>query len=269
MILDPPLTTLFEDSALPRHELPPALVDAYGGAIGFPRPCVYANFVASVDGVVALPDATESGHLISKSSRADRFVMGLLRACADTIVIGAGTFRKTHGALFRAEAIYPEGAAAFAELRMRLGLAPTPRFVLVTRSGSVDTAEPALDGALLVTSRAGEQSLRGRVAATTEVVALGADTVLLADVMALLKKQGRTAILTEGGPSFFAEAVRAKLVDELFVTTSPSLFGRYANDRRKSLAAGLDLGGVPLDLLGVKRHGSYLFLRYALTRSSP
>ncbi|HVW30285.1 MAG TPA: dihydrofolate reductase family protein [Polyangiaceae bacterium] len=263
MILDAPLETLFERTDLPRFDLPPSLQQAYGGAIGFRKPCVFANFVTSVDGVVALPEPTESGHIISKSSRADRFVMGLLRACADTVMVGAGTFRKTRGARFRADAIYPDGAAAFAELRARLGLAPAPRFVVVTRSGNIDTGEPALDGALVVTSRAGEAALRGRVSPNTEVVALGADTLLLADVVALLRKRGAESLLTEGGPSFFAEAASARLVDELFVTTSPALFGRFTNDRRKSLADGMDLGGLPMELVSAKRHGSYLFLRYA------
>jgi riboflavin biosynthesis pyrimidine reductase len=265
VILDQPLETLFEEPSLPCYEMPGALLEAYGGALGFRRPCLFANFVTSVDGVVGLAEPTESGHLISKSSRADRFVMGLLRACADTLIIGAGTFRKVHGAVFSAEAIFPPGAEAFTALRQRLGLPPRPRFVVVTRGGNIDTAEPALDGALIVTSRIGENALRGRLSPNTEVVALGADTVLLGDVMTLLRKRGAETILTEGGPSIFAEAVRAGIVDELFVTTSPLLYGRYGNDRRKSLTDGLDLAGTPMNLLGAKRHGSYLFLRYAFT----
>jgi len=264
VILDEPLETLFERTDLPRFDLPPSLSQAYGGVLGFQRPRVFANFVTSVDGVVALPEPTESGHIISKSSRADRFVMGLLRACADTVLVGAGTFRKTRGALFRADAIYPDGAAAFAELRERLGLPREPRFVVVTRSGTIDPGEPALEGALVVTSRVGEAALRGRVSPNTEIVALGADTLLLTDVVALLRKRGTVLLLTEGGPSLFAEAARAKLVDELFVTTSPSLFGRFGGDRRKSLADGTDLAGLSMELLAAKRHGSYLFLRYAL-----
>lgn len=266
MILDEPLTTLFEKRELPAFELPAELLRGYGGGLGFGRPSVFANFVTSLDGVVALPEQTESGHLISKSSRADRFVMALLRACADAVLVGAGTFRKTRGALFTPDAIFPDAGGAFAELRSRLGLAPSPRFVVVTRSGSVDPAEPALKGALVVTSRVGEAALRGRVSPETEVVALGADTLLLPDVIALLGRHGCQLVLTEGGPSFFAESVRAGIVDELFVTTSPALFGRYGNDRRKSLVDGFDLGGRPLELLSVKRHGSYLFSRYAVSK---
>jgi riboflavin biosynthesis pyrimidine reductase len=260
-----PLETLFERAELPRYDLPSSLVERYGGSLGLATPCMLANFVSSVDGVVALPDASgESGEIISGGSAADRFVMGLLRACADTVLVGAGTFRKGRGHVWRAEVIFPDEAASFAELRRRLGLDPQPRFVVLTRSGAIDTKERALDGALIVTSRAGESALRARVSASTRVVALGADTVRLSDVVALLRREGSRILLTEGGPSVFAELVQARLVDELFLTSSPALFGRYTDDRRKSVTHGLDLAGVPMELLGVKRHRSHLFLRYGL-----
>jgi riboflavin biosynthesis pyrimidine reductase len=268
MSMGEPLETLFERAARPAYELPGVLAERYGGSLGFPSQCLFANFVSSVDGVVALPDARESGAVISGSSAADRFVMGLLRACADTVLIGAGTLRKGRGHLWRAEVIFPDEAESFAELRRHLGLEPHPRFVVVTGSGAIDPAERALDGALVVTSRAGEATLRGRVSASTRVVALGADAVRLSDVVALLRSEGSRILLTEGGPSLFAELVQAKLVDELFLTTSPALFGRYANDHRKSLADGLDLARATMELFGVKRHGSYLFLRYGL-RAQP
>src|SRR5205814_8393664 len=65
-------------------------VEEYGGN---PRwTGVAANFVESLDGVVALPEARgESGGVVSGGSEADRFIMGLLRACADAVLIGAGT----------------------------------------------------------------------------------------------------------------------------------------------------------------------------------
>ncbi|MEH0580458.1 hypothetical protein QBA54_39845 [Streptomyces sp. B21-108] len=79
-----PLLRLYEDPAAPRWSLPRALAALYGGDLGFPEPCLYANFVASLDGVVALgPEYPSSGSTISGREPADRFVMGLLRACAD------------------------------------------------------------------------------------------------------------------------------------------------------------------------------------------
>jgi riboflavin biosynthesis pyrimidine reductase len=88
----------------------------------------------------------------------------------------------------------------------------------------------------------------------------------LADVIARLQREGYPRLLTEGGPLLFARLLSEQIVDELFVTSSPNVFGRFANDQRKSLVDGLDVGGVALDLWSVRRHGSHLFLRYALQR---
>jgi riboflavin biosynthesis pyrimidine reductase len=262
----PALELLFERPGLPRFPLPRELNEAYGGDLGFDDQCLFANFVASVDGVVALAGDDESGHVISQDSEADRFVMGLLRACADAVLIGAGTFRKTRGHLWHADAIYPACAALFAETRRLLGLRPQPTLVLVTASGDVDPAEPALADALIVTSTRGEERLRGRLPPSTRLVVIGAASMKLQEVLALLRAEGARRVLTEGGPSILAELVAAKLLDELFVTSSPSLFGRFANDGRKALADGVDLAGTVLELSSVRRSGSHLFSRYSLRK---
>jgi riboflavin biosynthesis pyrimidine reductase len=259
-----PLELLFERSDLPRFELPSELLASYGGALGFESPRLFANFVASLDGVVALPGDAESGQIISGKNSADRFVMGLLRSCADAVLVGAGTFRKSPGHLWLPERIYPAAGAFFAEARQRLGLAARPQFVLVTASGDIDVTEAAVQGALIVTTRRGENRLRGRVPATTRVVVLDPDGVPLPAVLALLRAEGMPRVLTEGGPTLFSELVATKSLDELFVTSSPALFGRFAGDGRKALADGIDLGGAQLELLSARRHRSHLFLRYAL-----
>jgi riboflavin biosynthesis pyrimidine reductase len=259
-----PLELLFEQRDLPSFELPAALSENYGGTLGFASPRLFANFVASLDGVVALPGDTESGQIISGRNPADRFVMGMLRACADAVIVGAGTFRKSSGHLWFPDRIYPPGAAFFAQMRERLGLSAQPRFVLVSKSGEIDTTEPAIEGALIVTTEAGQSKLRARVPASTHVVALDADRIHLPSVVAFLRTGGFARVLTEGGPTLFSELVAEKLLDELFVTSSPALFGRFPADARKSLADGLDLQGAKLELMSVRRHRSHLFLRYAL-----
>jgi riboflavin biosynthesis pyrimidine reductase len=213
--------------------------------------------------VVALPAAGESGRIISGGNEADRFVMGLLRACADAVIVGAGTFRKAPGHMWDADAIYPAAARLFAETRSRLGLRPRPTLVVVTGSGTVDTTQPAVRDAIIVTTPAGAAML-ARVPSTTRVLVLGSSTIPLGGLLARLHAEGLHVLLTEGGPSLVAGFVAEKLLDELFVTVSPALFGRFANDRRKSLAEGIDLSGTPLELLTVRRHGSHVFLRYAL-----
>ncbi|MFL5312224.1 MAG: dihydrofolate reductase family protein [Myxococcales bacterium] len=258
-----PLQLLYERGGLPPFDLPEALRACYGGGFGLPERCVYANFVASVDGVVALRTDEESGHIISGGSEADRFVMGLLRACADAVLLGAGTFRKGGGHLWRAGHIYPPAAPLFAELRRRLGLREHPPLVVVTATGQIDPAQPALRDAVVVTTPAGEARLRGRLPPTTRVES---GPIRLGPLLEKLRAEGHRRILTEGGPSLASQLAAEGLLDELFLTRSPALFGRLEADGRKGLIDGVDLGGRGVDLLDVRRHESYLFLRYALRR---
>jgi len=262
----PALELLFERPDLPTSGLPEALVRAYAGELGVSGPRVFANFVASLDGVVALPGPAESGHVISQDSEADRFVMGLLRACADAVVIGAGTFRRSPAHQWQAGSIYPPATELFAQVRERLGLQPQPKLVVVSASGALDVARPALADAVIVTSVSGASKLRPVLPPEARLVVLDLQNLRLSDVINRLQSEGLPRLLTEGGPSLFARLVSEQLVDELFLTSSPALFGRLANDQRKSLTDGLDLAGTQLDLLSARRHGSHLFLRYALRR---
>jgi len=258
---------LFESAEPTSLSMPAALRDNYGGALGLPAQCVYANFVASLDGIVALPGDTESGQIISGRNPADRFVMGLLRACADAVLLGAGTFRKSSGHLWSPERIYPAAAPAFAELRAQLGLRECPQFVLVSGSGSLDVSEPSLEGAWLFTTPKGEAKLRARLPASVRLTVQDADEISLVDLLNSLRQAGHFRVLTEGGPSLFSQLVHERLIDRLFLTSAPALFGRFPHDARKSLAEGLDLGRAGGELRSVRRHGSHLFLSYALNAS--
>jgi riboflavin biosynthesis pyrimidine reductase len=275
MTIHPSLELLFEQQQQPHRPGPPsflmpqALVDRYGGPLGFDKVCVFANFVASVDGVVALGAGVdgESGHIISQGSEADRFVMGLLRACADAVIVGAETFRKSPGHLWRPEVICPESAQLFAEARRLLGLRPHPKFVLVTGSGIVDPKQPALDDALVVTSPSGEANLRGRVGGSTRLLVIDGTRPTMREVVARLRAEGLDRLLTEGGPTLVSQLAAEEQLGELFLTLSPALFGRYAGDGRRALTEGLDLRGARLELLSARRCESHLFLRYGLRTS--
>jgi riboflavin biosynthesis pyrimidine reductase len=265
-----PLERLFEREGLPAFGLPAALAAIYGGDFGVPRPVLYANFVSSIDGVVALATDAESGKLISGGNEADRFVMGLLRAVADAVLVGAGTFRKVTRALWHADSIYPPAGELFADLRRKLGLRPHPLLVVVTASGEIDRRHPALEDALIITTPTGEERLRGALPAGARIVVAEAQHIRGRALLDRLRAEGLQAILTEGGPSLAGELFREGLVDELFLTVSPRLFGREAGDGRKSLVDGADLTtavagqltGTSLALAGLRRHESYLFLRY-------
>lgn len=256
---------LFERADLPAFPLPDVLARVYGGVLGVRRPSVFANFVSSLDGAVALAGAGESGHVISGDSDADHFVMGLLRACADAVVVGAGTLRASPKHLWTAAKIFPPAAAAFAELRRTLGLAEEPRLVVVTGSGELDPASPALRDAIVATTQAGEKRLAGTLAPTARLVAFEAgDRMSLAPLFEFLRAEKMELVLTEGGPTLVGTLIAEHLLDELFLTVSPRLFGRYAGDARKALVEGVNLAGTALELSSVRRQGSHLFLRYGL-----
>ena len=257
-----PIERLFEREGLPSCPLPAALAASYGGDLGLARPGCCANFVASVDGVVALAGAGESGHLISGDDEPDRFIMGLLRAASDAVLIGAGTFRKAEGALWHPEAIFPEAAPSFALLRRQLGMSLHPLLVVVSASGVLDPAQPALRDALIVTTPQGEAQLHGRLPKGARLAVFETPRIPGRAVLNLLHAEGRQVILAEGGPTLVGQWLDEGLLDDLFLTRSPRLFGRQTGDGRKALVEGVDLDGRPLHLLSVRRHEAHLYLRY-------
>jgi riboflavin biosynthesis pyrimidine reductase len=262
-------TVLAEDEGLPRWDVPEALAALYGGAIGLDEPCVVANFVESLDGVVAVPRLSRSHAIIGDESKADSFMLALLRACADAVVVGSGTMLSSPNGTWRTDRAYPPAAEALAELRRMRGRPEQPLLVVVTAGGSFDPAHPVLEtGALVLTTEAAADSLRASVPEATEVVAVnGGDSVDLATGLDILRERGHPIVLAEAGPSMFGSLLASRLIDELFLTVSPVLAGRAAGAARLGLVEGVELlpeTRVAGRLRSVRAHGSHLFLRYGL-----
>jgi riboflavin biosynthesis pyrimidine reductase len=262
------LKVLAEAEDLPRWDVPDQLAELYGGAIGLDEPCVVANFVESLDGVVAVPRLPRSHAVIGDESEADRFVLALIRACADAVVVGSGTLLASPKGTWRIDRAYPPAADALAELRARRGRSEQPLVVAITTGASLDPAHPVLEsGALVLTTKGAAARLRPALPGAAEVVAVNdGDTVDLARALDLLRDRGCLVVLTEAGPSMFGSLVASRLVDELFLTVSPVLAGRGAT-ARLGLVEGVEL--VPQTriagrLRSVRTHGSHLFLRYGL-----
>jgi riboflavin biosynthesis pyrimidine reductase len=245
----------------------PAALERIYGRLGFRDRVIYSNFVTSLDGVVTLGASKSAGSVISGRNQADRFLMGLLRACADAVLLGAGTLRATPGHLWTPGHIFPDEAESFAELRAALGRKPQPRLVLLT-TGAVDPSHPAIvAGATILTTAAGAAELKHVLPATCDVIAVGErGEVDMVQAIAELRLRGHDVILTEGGPHVVGELVARGLLDEAFITVSPVLAGRD-RDERLGMIAGAELlpdHGVWSRLLSVRRHGDFLFTRYRL-----
>jgi riboflavin biosynthesis pyrimidine reductase len=262
-----PFDVLYE-ADLPRYDLPAELEAAYGH-LGFADRAVYSNFVSSIDGVVTLGSSPSAGSVISGRNRADRFLMGLLRACADVVLLGAGTLRATPGHHWTPQHIFPDFATSFANLRSQLGRKPDPRLVLLTSGGSIDTRHPAVvSGATIVTTESGARSLSA-LPDTCDVIEVGkSGPVDVVRAVEQLRSRGDRVILTEGGPHVMGELVRHGLVDDAFLTLSPVVAGRE-KETRLGMVAGVEFlpeKGRWGRLLSARRQGDYLFLRYALKK---
>jgi riboflavin biosynthesis pyrimidine reductase len=71
----------------------------------------------------------------------------------------------------------------------------------------------------------------------------------------------------EGGPTVIGDLLQNELLDELFLTLSPILAGRDGAGGRPGLVEGAELlpsTSISGDLVSVRKHGSHLFLRFAI-----
>ena len=230
--------------------LPAALAERYGGPLRVPPRFVYANFVSTLDGVVSFDaPGSESASAVSQGHAGDRFVLALLRAFADAVIVGAGTLRTEATSVWTPEHVFPEAGDAFAELRRTMHLRPHPLTVIVSASGYVARGLPALPSGVPTIIVTGTRRPR-------EIVDIAR------------AESGGERTLTEGGPTLLGRFLEDGAVDELFLTIAPRLAGRSDLLRRLALVEGtaFDPATAPRGrVISVKAEDDYLFTRFALT----
>lgn len=276
-----PLEALFDADAGQEILLPPELAAVYG-RVGFSRredrPCVIANFVTTLDGVASLGIPGQSGGgPISGFNRHDRMVMGLLRAVADAVVVGAGTLRALPDTVWTPDHAFPDFSAAYRDLRNALGKAVLPLNVIVTASGDIDPGCQVFHAGvpvLIVTTEAGADRLKPRhlppsvsVAPVVESGRIGPRSILAA----IDRTRASSLVLVEGGPHLLADFLAESCLDEQFLTLSPQVAGRDDRSRRPGLVAGRIFAPEQpqwAKLVSIKRGGDHLFLRYAYQRGN-
>lgn len=254
------------------RSLSPDLSTMYGGELTLGDPVVYGNMVATIDGIAAERTRPRSSRDISGGHPSDRFVMGLLRAHADAVVIGAGTLRAHPEGAWTAQAAYPGAAPALSAWRDAQGRAERPTLVVLSTSGNVP-AHPALHGAIVMTSERGVDLLPDEATEHADVRVVptvdgGLDVSAAIDAV---RAWGHGRILTEGGPRLLASLIAAGAIEDLFLTVSPLIAGRAATGTRPGIVDGLELrpdGFEEATLRSVRRSGSLLFLRYGLSSRS-
>src|SRR5579862_303247 len=209
------------------------------GNLGFPlppagRPWIYSNFVQSLDGITSLLGEHASGGEISQSTE-DRWLMDLLRAHADAILLGMNTLREeqrargpeSRGIVFRV------ADPTLRELRGKLGKR-RERNIFISRAAELDLSRhKVFDGdvvdAAVLTSPAGAERLRSQGKHPhVEIIAAGEGERrdLPGAIRKLREELGIEYLLCAGRPTVYGNLARADLVDEKFMTVAPIEVGQ-------------------------------------------
>lgn len=164
---------------------------------------VRVNLIVSVDGTASDADGTSEG----LGNRADRMILGAIRAVSDTVMIGAATLR-AEGMIIpkRAHLTIVTGSGRLDGIETRDGLGP--------------------DRVLVVAPAAAEARARATFPVDFSFLGLGdGDRLRMPEVVAALHDRGLAHIVCEGGPQLAGQLVDDRLVDEFCVSISPQLVG--------------------------------------------
>lgn len=271
-----PLDTLFATRAGSQVRLPRELARLYGELrmpAALQRPHIISNFVSTLDGVVSLnAKGRGSGGEISGFNKHDRMLMGLLRAMADAVIVGAGTLRSGPKHIWTAEHIYPELAEEYGCLRSALGKSEPPLNVIVSSSGRLDLKLPVFQSGdapvLIITTSAGAKKLRGweRLPRVQVRVTRGSGPIRARTILGkVAQARPCSLVLVEGGPQLLSDFYAQQLIDEQFLTIAPQIAGRDGEDRPGLVSGHLFAPRQPRwgTLIDARKAGSHLFLRYS------
>jgi len=210
----------------------------------------------TADGKIALADH----RFVPFSSKRDREHMMELRAMADAVMSGARTVDLN-------DAHLGPGGAKYRRMRLRRGLAEYNIRVIASGSGSIDpdTAifkKPYAPIIVLTSHRVSERRLKTLRRLATDVKAFGENQIDFRAAFAWLRKEWKVnRLLCEGGGELNGAIFRAGLVDELYLTICPYIFG---GQHAPTICDGDGFAHLkdafPMRLRSIKRVGDELFL---------
>lgn len=229
------------------------------GPVPQDRPITYASYVMSVDGKIAFED-NEVGPLIAKTNRfdpdgafADFWVLNLLRAACDGIIIGSGTLIKEPD--YSGSAYDPD----LLDARLENGKPAAPWTVIVTTTGkNIPFANPVFRceeiPILINTSPEGIKNLEAEIPGEYYLVPLASSALENETIAGLIaENHGKTAVAVTGegwdtdaqellkilramgmekvlveSPTYCHHLMRKALLDEIFINTSCVFVGGQA-----------------------------------------
>ncbi len=197
------------------------------------RPFFYTSFAQTLDGKVYI---NKKGYW-PIASKTDYETFTYLRSFADVIIDGKNTAIRF--AKYTIDTIYSE---PFKKLREINGKTRIPEYLILTKH-----PDNQLNDAL--------QNSYGYSATIFQE-----DTTKLVEY---LKQKNAKAVFVDGGPHVIASLLRAKLLDEFFITISPRIFGNTEN-LAITMVEGLLLepNEIKLKLVSNETVENELYLRY-------
>jgi len=192
------------------------------------RPYTVGNLAISIDGRISTVDRLLHGF----GGPQDRDLMEQLRAAADAIMIGAGTLRDEPASL---QVKLPQ----WQQRRRELGLTPQPIPVVVSRTLDFPWRTLPLfripdNRPLVITRPHHPAALLEELGQLAEVIAVPTqparfgretDTLDLTAAMSRLRERGIDQLLLEGGGELNFSMLSAGLIDEMYLTLCPLVFG--------------------------------------------
>ena len=222
------------------------------------RPFVFINVATTADGKLA----PENRKFVPFGSKRDLELLYELRARADAAIMGARTVDSAPGH-------YGPGPAKFRRLRLKRGLPEYNLRVIVSGRGTLnpksDIFRYRFSPIIVLTSaRASVRNLKRLRGVADDVEIFGDAEMDFEAAFAWLQRKWQVkSILCEGGGELNTALIRQNLVDEIYITVCPLIFGgRHA----PTMADGIGVKSVDdatrLQIKSLKRVGQELFVVY-------
>jgi riboflavin-specific deaminase-like protein len=228
------------------------------------RPFVFINVATTVDGKLA----PENRKFVPFGSKRDLELLYELRAKADAALMGARTVDSAPGH-------YGPGPAKYRRLRLQRGLPEYNLRVIVSGRGTLspksDIFRYRFSPIIVLTSaRASVRNLKQLRSVADDVEIFGDEEMDFKAAFDWLQKKWKVKkILCEGGGELNTALIRQNLVDEIYITICPLVFGGRG---APTMADGIGVKNVAdatkLRIKTMKRVGQELFVVYRVQNRS-
>lgn len=185
-----------------------------------PLPFLFVNVAITADGKIAPPNR----HFVPFSSKRDQRLLMELRTRADAVMAGART-------VDMGKVDLEPGAPKYRRMRRENGLAEYNIRVIVSGSASLNPKAYLFSKrfspiVVLTSARAPAERVEALRKVADDVHVSGGQRVDFPEALAYLRKKWNIkTLLCEGGGEVNSELFRQKLVDELYLTICPVIFG--------------------------------------------